>query len=213
MINVEDYLLLREMSALHARSSVELQSMENELTRLKSRELQKEARVKELAETMAQCHLTEDRLTTIDRELTQHLSPERQSLLEEEGFKLLSILDELREKIQDDRQFLQGFEKTLAEIRAEVETQANFHRRESEMALAHAQEIAHKLPSGWPEAYERIAKRQPPHGPFSRIQGFKCAFCHYTVSRPLESEVESQLLLRACPSCGRLFLPHKAVAG
>ncbi len=213
MPEVDDYLRLREMAARLAEAEARENTAAEELARLKRRESEKVERENRASAARSEARAIKDRIAALDRQLAQHLTPEASAKLEEEGLALLERQDELEARAAEDEEFLRGFATTLEEIRRDVAAAVAEAASAREMARAEAARLSAELPEGWPAAFAKVAAKKLAHGPFSRLQGVQCAFCRFTVSRPFESEVEAQLLLKACPGCGRLFLPHKAVAG
>lgn len=211
--DVEDYLRLREMAAQLAAAEAWESTGAEERARLSRRESEKAEREGRLASLRVEARQIKDQIASLDRELAQRLTPEATARLEEEGFALLGKQDEMEGMITEAETFLAGFGNTLGDIKMEVEAAVADAHAKRDAARAHAADLATALPPGWEGALGKALAKKPAHGPFSRLQGVNCAFCRFTVSRPFESEVEAQLLLKACPGCGRLFLPHKAVAG
>lgn len=213
MPEVDEYLRLKEMDALLTQAKIETTSVENEVNRLKRRESEKAEREIQLNTLKTEAKDLAHKIADLDRQLTQRLSPETILKLEEEGLALLIRQQELENEIEDSKNFLAGFEKTLKEIHTEINEAISKHTLLKDQYLSRAQALESELSDDWKRAYKRIQAKNPAHGVFSRIENGHCYFCRGAVSRPLESEVEAQLLLKACPSCDRLFLPHKAVYG
>lgn len=213
MPEIEEYLRLREMDAMLIQLRKATARMEDELNRLKRREnakLDKEAELKVLVQ---ETRAVEHQIAEMDRRLTQRLDPATIGQLEEEGLALLIRQQELELQQEDVRTFLGGYEKTLAELRSEIDKELVEARMQRDQAIARAEAIKNELPTEWREKYEKVAAKNLAHGPFTRITNTRCFICQYAVSRLVESEVDVQLLLKSCSGCGRLFLPYKAVAG
>jgi predicted nucleic acid-binding Zn-ribbon protein len=213
MPDVEEYLRLREMDAMLIQMRKATARMEDELNRLKRREnakLEKEAQLKTLTQ---EAKNLSHQIAELDRQLSQRLDSAAAAALEEQGLQLLIRQQELEQEQEDIRTFLGGYEKTLAELRAEIENELTDARLQRDQAMARAKAIKDELPAEWREKYEKVAVQNLAHGPFTRITDTRCFVCQYAISRVVESEVDVQLLLKSCPGCGRLFLPYKAVAG
>lgn len=213
MPEVDEYLRLKEMDALLTQAKLEATLVENELNRLKRRESEKAEREIQLNTLKQEAKDLAHKIADLDRQLTQRLSPETIQKLEEDGLALLVRQQELENQIEDSKSFLSGFEKTLQDIHQETADSISQHTLLKEQYLTRAKALEAELTEEWKRAYKKAQSKNLAHGVFSRIENGHCYFCRGAISRPIESEVEAQLLLKACPSCDRLFLPHKAVYG
>lgn len=213
MAEVDDYLRLRELDGLLKQASEEARRVEDELNRLKKLDVIKAEREGQLKTAREALRESQHQLAEVDRKLGQHLGAEAKERLEQQGLDLLIREQELDQVIDEHQTFLGGFAQTLKEIQAEVSAAVAEARTRQESSLLRARLLEEALPEDWRRAYQKALARKPAHGPFSRIENGHCLFCRGAISRIFESEVEAQLLLKACPSCGRLFLPHKAVYG
>lgn len=213
MPEVDEYLRLKEMDALLTQANKESEAMELEINRLRRRENEKAERHVQLTQLERESKDVVHKIAEIDRLLKQHLSGEAIEKLDEDGLTLLIRQQEIETLIEESKTFLSGFEKTLLEIKAEIDEAIVRHKNLRDQALMRAKLLEADLSPDTLRAYRKIAAAKPSHSTFSRIESGHCLFCRSAVSRPVESEVEAQLLLKACSSCGRLFLPHKAVYG
>ena len=213
MPEVDDFFLLKEYDSLGRAALAAQAVMDEELARLKRREGELAERTALMQTRIAQNREMNHRMAELDRLMKQRLSPEAITLAEDEGLQILIEQQQLESLIEEDRTFIAGFEKSIKEIQAE----ANSKIAAAQIELKRAQErqllLAPQLPEGWLVRYQQILAKKPAHGVFSRILELKCQFCRYSVSKIVESEVDTKYELRACGSCGRLFLPYKAVAG
>ena len=213
MAHVDEYLRLKEMDALLTQAKRDSIALDEELNRLKRREGEKAERQIQLNTLQTEYKELAHQIAEVDRQLSQRLSPETITKLEETGLNYLIRQQELEELMQEHQTFLAGFEETLNELREEIQAAMKQHTLLRDQNIERAKLLEQELSPDWQRAYRKIVSQNPAHGPFSRIDNGHCAFCRGTVSKLLESEVEAQLLLKPCPSCGRLFLPHKAVYG
>ena len=213
MPEVDDFFRLKEYDSLGREAMVAKSAMEEELARLKRRETELAERRQLLATREAEVRAMNHKMAELDRLLTQRLAPEAISKLEEEGLGILVRQQELEILIEEDRTFLAGFCATIEDIRRDIDSKISEHRLKEKVALNRQKALIPELPEGWLASYQKIAAKNPAHGVFSRIQSQQCQFCRFAVSKSVESEVDTQYLLKSCSSCGRLFLPYKAVAG
>jgi predicted nucleic acid-binding Zn-ribbon protein len=210
---VDDFFRLKEYDSLGREAMVAKSAMEEELARLKRRESELAQRRELLTTREADVRAMNHKMAELDRLLTQRLAPEAISKLEEEGLGILVRQQELEMLIEEDRTFLAGFSATIEDIRRDVDSKLSELRLKEKVALDRQKALAPELPEGWLITYQKIAVKNPAHGVFSRIQSQHCQFCRFAVSKSVESEVDTQYQLKSCSSCGRLFLPYKAVAG
>lgn len=213
MPEVEEYLRLKELDALLTQAKLESTNMDSELNRLKRRETEKAERQVQLNTVQAEFKDLTHKIAELDRQLSQRLSPDTITKLEEEGLNHLIRQQELEQAIEDHQTFLAGFQKTLTELTEDINKSINEATIRRDQALARAKLLEAELSPDWQRLYKKVSSQNLAHGSFSRIEDGHCLFCRGTVSKAFESEVEAQLLLKPCPSCGRLFLPHKAVYG
>jgi predicted nucleic acid-binding Zn-ribbon protein len=213
MPEVDDFFLLKEYDSL-GRAALAAESLKDEeLARLKRREGELAERTAHLEAREAQNREMNHRMAELDRLMSQRLAPEALARAEEEGLNILVEQQHLELLIEEDRTFIAGFSQSIAEIREEVNSKIAAAQLEQKRTQERQASIAPQLPDGWLVSYQKIAAKKPPHGVFSRIQNLQCQFCRYSVSKIVESEVDTKCELRSCGSCGRLFLPYKAVAG
>lgn len=213
MAEVEHFFQLREFDSLSREAAGLQAAMDEELARLKRRESELSDR-KELLDTrVSDMRALEHQIAELDRRLASRLTPEAKEKLDEEGLQLLIRQQELEQEIDEHQTFLAGFAKTVEGLRTEITTQLNLLKLKRDQTLARAAGVFQQLPTDWQAAYKKIAAKNPAHGVFTRLDGLKCQFCRAAVSKVFESEVDALGMLKACPSCGRLVLPYKTVAG
>lgn len=130
------------------------------------------------------------------------------SVLEEKGFSLLEELEKNEIERKDARTFLDGLARTMEEIKAEVDEENVRHREAISNIDLRLSGLLDLLSPEFKDALERTLKKNPAHGPFTRIENGSCFFCRYKISRIDESEIDMQKRLKHCPQCGRIFIPY-----
>lgn len=130
------------------------------------------------------------------------------SVLEEKGFSLLEELEKNEIERKDARTFLDGLARTMEEIKAEVDEENVRHREAISNIDLRLSGLLDLLSPEFKDALERTLKKNPAHGPFTRIENGSCLFCRYKISRIDESEIDMQKKLKHCPQCGRIFIPY-----
>ena len=130
------------------------------------------------------------------------------SKLEEDGFILLQKLDENERERQDIQTFLQGLEKTILEISLEAKNEITLFQNEITQIDLRLSGLIEILPGEFKDLLMKLLKKNLAHGPFTRMEEGSCFFCRYKISRVVESEIDTQKLLRQCPQCSRIFIPY-----
>jgi predicted nucleic acid-binding Zn-ribbon protein len=122
--------------------------------------------------------------------------------------ELLQILDTNEVERRDTQTFLEGLKKTYDEIASEVVLEVTRHRQEIEQLDLRQSSLLEILPPEYKDLLMRTLKKNPVHGPFTRIESGTCFFCRFKISRVDESEIDMQKKLKTCPQCGRIFIPY-----
>jgi predicted nucleic acid-binding Zn-ribbon protein len=130
--------------------------------------------------------------------------------LEEKGFSYLEEIEAAQSEVADAKTFLAGLEKTYQEIAGEVGSENSRFQKEIENIDLRLKLLLEELPSNFRETLEKVQSKNLSQGPFTRVIEGSCYVCRYKISRQDESEIDTQQLLKRCPSCGRIFLPYGA---
>jgi len=213
MLELEYFFSLREYDSL-GRNATELELREREeLERIRRRSAERDSRTEVLRHARGELRAAEDELATLDRQLAQRLSVEAKQQLETQGLALLETQQRLEVEIDEHVAFLAGFAKTLEDITQEANAQIKLLQSQRKVLEERRALLWQGLPEDLRLAYQKVAAKKLAHGVFTRLQGLHCQFCRHAVSKGFESEVDTLVALKACPGCGRLVLPYKAVAG
>lgn len=129
---------------------------------------------------------------------------------EEEGLSLLEQMEHNQQELKETHTFLEGLEKTLLEIKTEVEEEQAKSQAEIKQLETRIELLKNELPHDFKSLLERVSSKNLAMGPFTRIEASSCYFCRYKISRIDESEIDMQKSLKTCPQCGRIFLPYGA---
>jgi predicted nucleic acid-binding Zn-ribbon protein len=193
---VEKLLERKEMTILQTTSlSQELRSLQQNMFEL-------EKKLKLSSEQKDRLHSLggdENKIRSLEKEI-EHL--------EIEGFELLDRQENIQKEISENKTFLQGLEKTIAEIELEVSEDKMVQEKELSQITMRLKLLEEELPSDFQKIYQRVLQRKLAHGPFTKVDSGNCFFCRYKISRQDESEIDLQQQLKACHQCGRIFLPH-----
>jgi predicted nucleic acid-binding Zn-ribbon protein len=125
--------------------------------------------------------------------------------------KLFAMLDEqerIQQQLEETKTFLHGLEKTITEIKSEVELEVADQKQNLSQAEMRIKLIEEELPSDFKSLLERTLKKNLAHGPFTRNENGSCFFCRFKISKLDESEIDMQKQLKTCPQCSRIFLPY-----
>lgn len=127
---------------------------------------------------------------------------------EEKGFALLALADIHRTKLEEVLGFLKGLDKTIEEISQEVNLEVtNLDTSMSNLKLRLGL-IMEDLPLDYRKLLEKTLKKKLAFGPFTKLLNCSCFFCRFKMSKVDESEIDTQLKLKTCSQCDRIFLPY-----
>jgi len=68
-----------------------------------------------------------------------------------------------------------------------------------------------QLPENFIRAHEQVKSKKLSMGSFTSIAQGKCNVCKMSVDKTKEKEVEENLALKTCSSCGRIFIPKESL--
>lgn len=128
--------------------------------------------------------------------------------MEEKGFDFLNQIEILENQLADNKTFLVGLEKTMAEISQETTTEIKSIVKEIVTLEYRISSLIEEIPAEFKALLIKVMAKKPAHGPFTRVENGSCYFCRYQVSRIDESEIDMQKSLKTCKQCGRIFLPY-----
>lgn len=126
--------------------------------------------------------------------------------LENEGLKLLDQIEEISTQRSESLEFLNGLSQTRKEIEVEVISFEKTKNEESENIKSRIRALREQLPDNLLKAHMKLVKEKKPFTT-TTLKNYACTQCGMSVSRQVESKLETQLSLVACPGCGRIILP------
>ena len=227
-VSVEGFLQLKEIDSLTKMRIHQLKSKSEQEDRLFKLNNKRQEAVLQTTILKQELVLTHNNLAEIDQKI-KIASVQKQRLmdmggdevkikhyiseissLEDQGFTHITRADEIDLELTDLKTFINGLEKTIQEIQAEVVAEVekiegeirNFDHRLS-LLLA-------DLPSDYKNLFLKISAKNLAHGPFTRVDQGSCYFCRFKISRIDESEIDIGRSLKTCPQCSRIFLPYGA---
>ncbi len=193
------------LSALEKRRSDSL----SQLTNSKSDYVRLQQELQDIEEKMKLLNQQKQRWVDQGGDEKKRISMEEEiSRLEDKGMELLQDLDNNEVERKDTQTFLGGLKNTIAEISAEVEVDVNKHKAEISQLDLRQTSLMEILPAEFQDLLMRTLKKNPAHGPFTRIDNGSCFFCRFKISRVDESEIDMQQKLKTCPQCSRIFIPY-----
>lgn len=227
-MNVESFFKLKEFDSL-SKSKIHLlkqiKEQEERLNQLLLRKSQATAELEELHQKSRELNQslfeTEKKLKTIEEQKNRLIDTggtedkiktySDQALnLEEQGLEKLSEIEANELTISDLKNFLSGLEKTILEIKSEVDQEVSKYHDEIKNLDLRLQSIESELPEDFKALLTKTLAKNLALGPFTRIESGSCYFCRYKISRVEESEIDMQKALKTCPQCSRIFLPYGA---
>lgn len=128
--------------------------------------------------------------------------------LEDKLFVMMNEQEKIQSEVEDSNTFLRGLEKTISEIKLEVDEEVADQKQKVAQAEMRIKLIEDELPSDFKSVLDRTIKKNLALGPFTRNENGSCFFCRYKISKLDESEIDMQKLLKTCPQCSRIFLPY-----
>lgn len=225
-MSVEQFLKLKEIESLTKMRNNHLkvkQEQDDRVSALKSRRDEKQSQTITLKQNLIS---TTNELAELESKIRSH-SEQRQRLidlggdeikiahfteeiaaLEDKGLELLTKLEEIETEIQDTKTFMEGLERTIAEIGSEVSKEIERINTELTQIELRINLLMEELPPDFRNTLLRVTARNPVHGPFTRVENGCCYFCRFKISRIDESEIDMQKNLKTCPQCSRIFLPY-----
>ncbi|MBC77121.1 MAG: hypothetical protein CME64_14005 [Halobacteriovoraceae bacterium] len=154
---------------------------------------------------------------SFDSKEMELLDQEKQKLLQKmdeiemRGLELLEEMESIEEKIGDRKTFAKGIEETIAEIKAEVDAENSDRNKEIETLNGRIDSSLGELPEPFRTTYQKVKAQNLAISMFAKIESRSCSVCKSGVDRAREAQVEEQLLLKTCSSCGRIFIPNQAL--
>lgn len=225
----EAFQKLREIDSLMKMKNKELSLVKDQDDRLSRLEQQKTARLEQKDQDKKLYIQTQQNLLEMEaklktasqqKERLSQYSPDDPKLLElaktiedQEllGFELISKIEELELLMKDSDSFLKGIEKTITEISAESLEICTAHLNEVKNLDLRISLLEIELPENFQSVFKRLLTKNFMHGPFTAIVNNQCMFCHSSVSKVEESEIDTKFMITHCKQCGRLFLPYNSI--
>lgn len=227
-MSIEHFTKLKEIDSLTKFKNTQLRNKQEEekrLSKLLERKLESENQIASLKQEIISKNLE---MADLEKKL-KNASEQKQRLidiggdekkiqdftrqiadLEEKGFLYLEEQEKIEQDLTDAKTFLSGLEKTINEIKQEIEEATSGITTEVENAELRIKLLMDELPSDFKTLLLKVSAKNLAHGPFTRIEQGSCYFCRFKISRIEESEIDMQKGLKTCPQCGRIFLPYGA---
>lgn len=184
---------------------------ENNISALKQEIISKNSELADLEKKLKNASEQKQRLMDIGGDEKKIQEFARQiTELEEKGFTLLEQQEKVEQDLVDAKTFLSGLDKTIAEIKKEIDEATGGIDQEIRNADLRINLLMDELPQDFKTLLQKVSAKNLAHGPFTRVEQGSCYFCRFKISRLDESEIDMQKGLKTCPQCGRIFLPYGA---
>ncbi len=131
--------------------------------------------------------------------------------LENEGLELLEKSEALENEIKEKETFLAGISETIQEIKDEVDRVSGINQKQIDSLARRIEMSAKQLPENFVRAYEQVKSKGLSIGAFTSIDSGRCEVCKMNVDKRREKEVEEDLSVKTCSSCGRIFIPKASL--
>ncbi|MCO4755851.1 MAG: hypothetical protein KC478_15325 [Bacteriovoracaceae bacterium] len=206
------------VSKLQDRRQLAQEELEQYKASLKDRRLLAQKNENELSSTDSKlAKIKADIGGSFDSKEMELLDREKQKLsiqldeLESAGFELLEQMEELEQLIKDKQTFIQGVGETIDEIQQEVDQLVNENQKQINSYQSRIDSSLTQLPENFVNTYQKLKTKNLSVSLFTKIQAGKCFVCKMGVDKTREAQVEDQLQLKTCSSCGRIFIPNQAL--
>ena len=238
-MNKEDFRILKEICGLEDKlthKEVEINSEKRRITKIEEMrsnrqeessklesELQRlEKRSEEIDQNLSNIHtqITQS-LNAIDNAISEKQLESAQSQLnqqklkveelESSAFETLENIEEIIEKMNDAKTFLEGSLKTIEEITNEVDR--NIHPINEEISILKERilNLKGQLPTDVISKLEKLIDKNLKHGPLTKIENGACYICRFDINTIDRDKVEKALQLKSCSSCSRIFIPNSTL--
>ena len=193
-------------------------------TILRLEELATEEKNLNLNEILLSTEVLQQRLTKLHSQLSLSVTEKEQKAFEDQilivksekdkiennYFLSLEKSEEMAQESADCQQFLQGSEKTLLQIKEEVQK----HIKAEEVIINNRnlriQSLLDLCQPSLKKMYIEVELRFKNKSPVSFLIEKKCSECHMIADSQLKISLEEGRSLEFCPSCGRLLIPETA---
>lgn len=227
-MSVEWFTKLKEIDSLSKSKNLQLKTkkeQEERLSKLQNKKTEAESNLLNLKQTLIAKNTD---IADLEKKL-KNAAEQKQRLLdiggdekkvaefakqieafEEEGLLKLEEIETVEAEMKDSKTFIDGIEKTIQEIKSEIDVELEKIHQEISNADLRINLLLEELPSDFRLLLTKVSAKNLAHGPFTRIEQGSCYFCRFKISRIEESEIDMQKGLKLCPQCGRIFLPYGA---
>lgn len=193
-----------------------------EKTRVQIEELYQREKNLLLAETLENLAVLELRLKKLNSQLSLSVTEKEQTAfdhqillikteiqkIESEYFLNLEKSETILGDIEDKKSFLDGSQKSLDEIRADVEKNILVEQTSIDNRTLRLNALVDMLHPALRSQYLEISTKFKLKSPVSFLIDKKCSECHMQADATLKSSLEEGRSFEFCPSCGRLLIPE-----
>lgn len=212
-MNLEVFFQLKEIYSIEKLVDEQTKIINEENLRLLRLKEQRDKRITHNDSLGEKLSLLQKRLNEVEEKLKQRLNPEVLDQVEAQGLTLLEEIEKVELEKTDTQTFLQGLAQSFKEIQSEVSQTQDQAQQQIDSYKQRINLLTDGLPVEAQSLLSKVQRRSLAHGPFSFIQAGRCHFCHMSVSKQDESDIDTKLALKTCKSCGRIMLPYKVIYG
>ncbi len=227
---------LIEIEALNRDNLVNHENIQSKLKRISDLEGRRNNAFHLIEETKAQeknlkvpeiLYQIEDkqlRLSKLDHQLSLSVTQKEQlafeaqistlktdiGLLEDDYFEKLDQSEVLLEKIRELQVFYAGSEKTLEEIKGEVDKKIIEEKKIISNRQLRIDSLLENCHSSVKKIYLDLLLKFKPKSPVSYLIDKKCSGCHMQLDSQTRSSLDEGRSIECCPTCSRLLIPETA---
>ncbi|MCK5074057.1 MAG: hypothetical protein KAQ98_11570 [Bacteriovoracaceae bacterium] len=151
---------------------------------------------------------TNQQISALEKEI-EVLVPQRDSL-EENSLEVMEKIEILETDVTELEGFLNGSEKTMQEIKTEVESNIRDEQHEIDNYNERVENLLSLIPPQMCAVFKNVNKKYKYKNPLTFVENNTCIQCSFIIERNLSSSIEKGTIIELCPNCERLLIPHAA---
>jgi predicted nucleic acid-binding Zn-ribbon protein len=224
-VSLDWFFKLKEFDSLSKMRINHLKAMKEQENRLSTLNDKRQTNVLQTEKLQHDAHALQHELFEIDKKMAESETQKKRIIdsggsadeiatyeskiqeLESLYFEKLSNQEQFDQEKADLKQFLTGLDKTISEIKLEVDEEILKEQKQVEQCDLRIKLLLEELPADYKNILEKTMARKLAVGNFTRVDKATCYFCKSNLSKMEESEIDLQHLLKTCKMCHRIFLP------
>jgi len=153
---------------------------------------------------------TEKELIALESEIKTW--EDEKSVLEESLLEDLGNQETKETELKNTSDFIKGSETTLKDIELEVKNKVSEENAKIEDLKSRMANLLEICEEAVRRSFQEANLRHEFKSPLALIEDNRCSKCQMHLPTSLTQPIESGKVLDFCPNCGRLLIPHSALA-